>query len=131
LGRFILASFLFVFGTMVEFAVVLVGKQKGDWNHKASKMKEKHPIFRSKHSEKQSQCLTSIGKVEPTEGAKSVSKTTKKQEITNAALAVDRFTFLKEMPRTTKVDFTAFAIFNISYAMFVIIYFLSYSTNLL
>ena len=40
-------------------------------------------------------------------------------------LVVERFSFLKEMPRTTKVDFTAFAIFNISSAIFNIIYFYS------
>ena len=123
MGRYILTSFLFVFGTMVEFAIVLVGKQKGDWDNKALKLKGKNTKVRLTHSGKQCRSLTSIGKVDPVEDENNVSKTTKEEEITNTVLAIERLAFLKEMPRTTKVDFIAFAIFNISYVMFNIIYF--------
>ena len=114
---------------MVEFAIVLIGKQKGEWDNKASKMKDMEPKFRSAHSGKQRRCLTSIGKVETIEDANTVSKTTIEPELRNTPLVVERFAFLKEMPRTTKIDFTAFAIFTISYAIFNFIYFVCYKQN--
>ena len=64
LGHYILVCFLFVFGTMVEFAIVLIGKQKGDWDNKALKMKDMETKFVSTHSEKNCGCLTIIEKVE-------------------------------------------------------------------
>ena len=114
---------------MVEFAIVLIGKQKGDWDNKVSKLKAMAPMFTSAHSEKQSRCLASMGKIATTEDANNVSKTTIEREIPNTPLVVGRFAFLKELPRTTKIDFTAFAIFTISYSLFNIIYFVCSKQN--
>ena len=108
---------------MVEFTIILLGKQKCDWDNKAAKKNEVDRGFRTTNSEKQYRCLTGIEKVEPIEDANNVSKTKEEEERLKTVLVLDRFAFLKEMPFTTKLDFTAFGIFNISYAMFIIIHF--------
>ena len=52
LGIYLLTSLLLVFGTMVEFSVVLLIKQKFDWDEKAMKKDTKQFLSNGKRGEK-------------------------------------------------------------------------------
>ena len=49
-GVYLLASILFVFGTMVEFTIVLIAKQKLDWDVKTSDENNKKLTLKPKEA---------------------------------------------------------------------------------
>ena len=92
---------------MVEFAFVLVDKQQMDWKSIGD-------------SEKKTD--TKVGRIH--------SKDREQQRLYNEKVvsskeAASKPSVFKNVPRSTKLDFIAFVIFNVCYIFFIIIYFLS------
>ena len=110
---------------MIEFALVLVDKQQQEWKSiemQKNKKENKIGIVRFQDIENIQQCT---GTIDTTE--KLGSGGAKEFAISKDFNGTNRFSFFKNMPRSTKLDVIAIIIFNISYFFFVVIYFLSNS----
>ena len=108
---------------MIEFALVLVDKQQQEWKSiemQKNKKENKIGIVRFQDIENIQQCT---GTIDTTE--KLGSGGAKEFAISKDCNGTNRFSFFKNMPRSTKLDVIAIIIFNISYFFFVVIYFLS------
>ena len=108
---------------MVEFALVLVDKQQQEWKSiemQKNKKENKVGIVRFQDIENMQQSTGTIESIEKLDrGGLKEFATSKDRNKTN------RFSFFKNMPRSTKLDVIAIIIFNLSYSFFVITYFLS------
>ena len=102
LGVYILVSLVFVFGTMVEFAAVLVAKQRADWNENAKEKNNK--IFVKKPE---------------THGAGNQNGNLKISHI------FDKCKLTKDMPSYRKMDVLSFVVFSGLYLCFSFVYFVT------
>ena len=108
---------------MVEFALVLVDKQHQEWKSiemQKNKKENKVGIVRFQDIENMQQCTGTIDSTEKHDRGDA-----KESAISKDCKGTNRFSFFKNMPRSSKLDVIAIIIFNISYSFFVIIYFLS------
>ena len=115
LGIYLLASLLFVFGAIVEFAIVLMAKQKDDNTMSMSNVKQ--PGHNSKLRPK-----AKIIKVSEQTGISSDNQW--KNGYITATRIVDQQTFCKNMPAYRKTDIIAFVLFNVVYVCFISVYFI-------
>ena len=119
-----MSSLLFVFGTMVEFALVLIDKQKNDWKQSTKTENiDTETEIELIHSQDKEIIQKCAGKVAPSET--SDFRETGRNEMEKRCNILQRFMCFKEMPRSSKLDGVAFVIFNVCYIFFIIIYFLS------
>ena len=115
LGIYLLASLLFVFGAIVEFAIVLMAKQKVDNTMSMSNIKK--PGHNSKLIPK-----AKIIKVSEQTGISSDNQW--KDGYIRATKIVDQQNFFKNMPAYRKTDIIAFVLFNVAYVCFISVYFI-------
>ena len=106
LGVYILISLTFVFGTMVEFAAVLVAKQRVDWNENAKEKSNR--IFVQKQEK---------------DGAGNQDDNLKNNHI------FDKCKLTKDMPPYRKMDVLSFVVFSDLYICFNFIYFVTCLKN--
>ena len=102
LGVYILVSLVFVFGTMVEFAAVLVAKQRVDWNENA---KEKNNRIFVKKPE--------------THVVENQDNDLKTNNI------FDKCKLTKDIPPYRKMDVFSFVVFSGLYLCFNFVYFVT------
>ena len=124
LGLYLLVSLLFVFGTMVEFAGVLIVMQKLELDTNASKGNENRRRPETSFEEKESVCIHTISKVEPIDDVMQDSETRRGRGTLNRRSRVNHPGYFNALPRTTKIDFVAFFVFIFSYFIFNCIYFI-------
>ena len=108
---------------MFEFALVLVDKQQQEWKSiemERNKKENKVGIVRFQDIENMQQCTGTIDSIEKLDRGGGKEFAASKDHN-----GTSRFSFFKNMPRSTKLDVIAIIIFNVSYSFFVIIYFLS------
>ena len=112
LGRYILVALLFVFGAMVEFAFVLMVKQKMDWYNNCNGLEG--------NQKRIARCERSFQNVwHANQDLNLTQAINEKYESQDSS----KVTFLENIPLTSKIDYTAFIVFIISYLLFNVIYF--------
>ena len=109
LGMYLLMSLLLVFGTMLEFVMVLIIKQKLDQSKKSIEENDK------RFSENEERFGENIKKT-------SVPKMVDQHVTTN--LKTHILTFSKDMPSYRKIDIVAFFLFNGFFLCFNFVYFI-------
>ena len=117
-----MSSLLFVFGTIVEFAFVLVDKQQHEWKAiEFENLRKDSKVGRSNLQERNIMRSYS-GKVSSNDEADCI--VANEFLVSKKRNGVTRFSFFQNIPRSTKLDIIAFIIFNVCYIFFVVIYFL-------
>lgn len=120
LGKYILVALLFVFGAMVEFAFVLIIKQKLDCCNDCNGLEE---------NQKEMQTPT---KSRSARNGKRVRNVWLANCDFNSTQAINekhenqyscKLTFSENIPVTSKIDYAAFICFIVSYLLFNVIYF--------
>ena len=122
LGYYLLVSLLFVFGAMVEFAAALFYKQKLEGHYNSHKGLDSEECCEDKDSKKKIRRPVSAKKVSVTKISDNGPWKSTEERITVIDQRKDTLQMQKIVAVTTKIDVTAFALFNISYAIFNLIY---------
>jgi hypothetical protein len=122
LDCYLLVSLLFIIGTTVEFAFVLVVKEIFE----PFKIKRKAAL-REKTMETNTQqdgngITVGICRVEPIENLEPESKVLRQNELGIIRNETGLLRFLMDMSLTKRIDLTAFFVFNISYFIFNCVY---------
>ena len=115
LGIYLLASLLFVFGAIVEFAIVLMAKQKVDNTMSMTNVKQPGHISKLRPRSKI---------IEVSEQTEISSANQRKDGYITAPQIVDQPNFSKNMPAYRKADIIAFVLFNFVYICFISVYFI-------
>ena len=122
LGYYLLISLLFVFGAMVEFAAVLFYKQKLEGHYNFHKGLDREEYCEGKDSKKKIIRPATARKVDLTKLSDFGPLKFTKEMIAVIDQRKDTLQMQKIVAVTTKIDVTAFALFNISYGIFNLIY---------
>ena len=115
-------SLLFVFGALAEFAFVLTVHQKHEWKKAATNSVGDKVWLHENEPEKTAVCfkptrtITTNEVNKPDLDVRGVGETHQKQ------IGEYKFRTLYGLPLTTKIDISAFFIFNFSYLFFNCIY---------
>ena len=122
LGGYLLVSLFFVFGTMIEFSIVLLAKLKIEWD--ARNVVE--GIFISKETlhTKNRKINNATIEVEPRESASTETKTKHEKNARDATKGL-----FGSLQTTAKVDFIALIMFSLCYFLFNCFYWQHYGTN--
>ena len=115
LGIYLLASLLFVFGAIVEFAIVLMAKQKVDNTMSMTNFKQPGHISKLRPKSKI---------IEVSEQTEISFANQRKDGYITAPQIVDQPNFCKNMPAYRKTDIIAFVLFNVVYVCFISVYFI-------
>ena len=122
LGWYLLISMMFVFAAMVEFAFVLVVKQKREWHS----IGENDAIGGSKLDEilKHRRNEASKALIDADQGERKVVNLdeTNQLETTQSGFWRRKCTLLKQLPLTTKIDLVGIVLFHVSYIIFNVMY---------
>ena len=108
---------------MVEFSVVLLIKQKFDWDENAMKKDTKQFLSNGKRGEKDLRIGSKIQVIEDMEKEDKVDDTEMRGDFVMKNLILDNITILKNMPHYRKIDIMAFILFCGFYTCFNFIYF--------
>ena len=120
LGSYILVTLLFVFGTILEFAFVLIIEQKRIRSMNEKKMNEKENEFESTTEENHVRCRRSTKSIRKVQYHVEFTRETEKRKDNQH---LESNSFYQSMQLTTKIDYAAFIIFVILYITFNVIYF--------
>ena len=118
-----MVSLLLVFGTMVEFSVVLVAKQKYDWDCKAIDSNGKPWTIRVQESYDARKTNSNIETISQIEGKDNMSAIKTNDEHLTPSQILNHLTLSENMPPYRKTDIVAFILFSSFYLCFNIIYF--------
>ena len=119
MGTYILASLLFVFAAMAEFALVIFIKQNSDWrNHDRIGIRLEKEI--------QIQEKSSINVVAPVDGLKSRIKDAQYDVPKAKHSSMTTFELICNLPITSKIDYSAFVVFNFTYLILNCLYWIHY-----
>ena len=121
LGTYILVALLFVFGTMVEFAFVLIIKQKIDRSKDGTETRTNRNLLQNHGEVKSASCGRRAQYISPSKDDVKSKQSTKLNNNNNQGNA--KLIIFKGVPLTAKIDYLAFIIFVILYLIFNIIYF--------
>ena len=113
MGLYILISLVFVFGTMVEFAGVLIVKQRMDWNEKTMEKTIKVLNGKAKKSGNESKLNLKMNSA----GMENKFRFLKPSHF------IDSCKLTKDIPSYRKVDVLSFVLFSGFYICFNFIYF--------
>ena len=122
LGRYLLISMMFVFAAMVEFAFVLVVKQKREWHsirkNDAVGGSKLEKIRKHRHNEASKSLLDVM------QGQTEVGHLDEINELdtTQSSFWRRKCTLLKQLPPTTKIDLMGMVLFHVSYMIFNVVY---------
>ena len=119
MGTYILASLLFVFAAMAEFALVIFIKQNSDW-------KKDGRIGMGLEKEIQIEEKFSINMVAPADGIESRIKDTDYVVPKAKHLSMTTLELIYNLPITSKIDYSAFIVFNFTYLIGNCIYWIHY-----
>ena len=126
LGYYLVISLFFVFGTVVEFALVLIVKQKLEWDGYFSGGANDGWKLERSPQENNFRCPNNVVNIDAIEEVVNDTNTTNEREMQQRRLRVQQLRFSKTLPLTTKIDFLAFLIFNFGYFIFNCIYFIHF-----
>ena len=119
MGTYILASLLFVFAAMAEFALVIFIKQNSDW-------RKDDRIRLGSEKEIQIKEKPSINIVAPVDGLESRMKDTEYEVPKPNHSSMTTFERICNLPITSKIDYSAFVVFNFTYLILNCIYWIHY-----
>ena len=119
MGTYILASLLFVFAAMAEFALVIFIKQNSDWRKDGR-------IGIELEKEIQIQEKPSINVVAPVDGIESRVRDTEYVMPKAKYLSMTTLELIYNLPITSKIDYSAFIVFNFTYLIGNCIYWIHY-----
>ena len=109
LGVYLLVSLLFVFGTMVELAVVLIVEQKLQWDNQYGG---------NINNGQKCKLFNNLQEVVPVKD----SSLERDQEALEESSKTKRSAPFTKIPTTTKMDIVAFLMFTFSYIMYLFIH---------
>ena len=119
MGTYILASLLFVFAAMAEFALVIFIKQNSDWRKDGR-------IGMGLEKEIQIEEKFSINMVAPADGIESRIKDTEYVVPKARHSSMNILELICNLPITSKIDYSAFIVFNFIYLILNCIYWIHY-----
>ena len=119
MGTYILASLLFVFAAMAEFALVIFIKQNSDWSKYGR-------IEMGSEKEIQLKEKSSINVVAPVDGLESRIKDAQYDVPKAKHSSMTTFELICNLPITSKIDYSAFIVFNFIYLIGNCIYWIHY-----
>ena len=108
---------------MVEFSVVLVAKQKHDWDGKTINESNKRFMLRVQEACKDLKVNSSIETISQVKGKDDISDNGMNGDYLTPSQIQNHFTLSKNMPPYRKTDIFAFILFSCFYLCFNIIYF--------
>ena len=117
-------SLLLVFGTMVEFSVVLIVKQKLDWNKTAVDRKEEKIMIRTLKTQENNNSVAKVKKNVDMEEKRSITDIEIIDQYMTSSPILRHLTFSKDMPSYRKIDIISFVLFSCFYFCFNFIYFI-------
>ena len=123
LGIYLLVSLLLVFGTMVEFSMVLVAKQKYDWNSKKINNFEEQSTIKDQKAYNNQEMNSTVKVISQVEEKGHFPDIWMKDEYLNLSHILKYLTLPKSMPPYRKTDIIAFILFSAFYLCFNVIYF--------
>ena len=118
-----------MFGTLIEFAVILVVTQKLEWENRAPKQNQIEKDLKVNLSENADRLKNSIRKVGAVDSKKNAPDKNAEIDMEQRSLNYERKGFFKSLPRPTKIDCIAFFVFNLGYILFNLIYFIHFGQN--
>ena len=119
MGTYILASLLFVFAAMAEFALVIFIKQNSDWRKDGR-------IGMELEKEIEITEKPSINVVAPVDGLGSSMKDTEYVVPKARHSSMTTLELICNLPITSKIDYSAFIVFNFIYLILNCIYWILY-----
>ena len=120
---YLLTSLLLVFGTLVEFSVVLIVKQRLDWNSKSCDANDKNCESKSKLAWKSNEHTTAPDSTRELQKANENSENEMKNNFLELSKVLSHITSSKNIPSYRKVDIVALIGFTGFYLCFNLIYF--------
>ena len=124
LDCYLLISLLFIIGTKVELAFILILKRKFGLSN--IKRKTARETNKTKSQNDQNAYPVDVCRVEPTENLEHESKVFKVKEIVDIQKKNGLLRFLMAMSLTNRIDFVAFFIFTIAYIIFNCVYWIRF-----
>ena len=119
LGTYLLICLVFVFFTIVEFALVLLVHENAMRKAGISKEGSKSEERISKHN---TQVQKNVGKVSPFGAIQLGQKETGGTQRRRIIFLANRATFFEKLPLTRKIDFSAFVMYHFLHLLFNFIY---------
>ena len=113
-------------GTTVEFAFVLVVKEKFEPFNKKRKTALRGKIMDTNSQNDGNGYIVGIGRVEPIENLEEESKVRRPMELGSIRKQTGLLRFLGDMSLTNRIDFAAFFIFTIFYFVFNCVYWVEF-----
>ena len=127
LGWHLIFSLFFVIGTMVEFAVVLIVKQKLEWDKGEAGVRSYGIKFETTSPAEKSRRATNVVKIDIIEGTVHDSEQEEGDgEIENPHSRIKKLGFWKASSVINKIDFFAFFLFIFAYLVFNCAYWFHY-----
>ena len=118
-----MVSILLVFGTMIEFTIVLIAKQKLDWDGKNIKDNDKKSTLKPKEAFPDLKRRSSIKMIDDIRPVDNTTNDGMTEESLAPNQILDYLTSSTNMPSYRKTDIIAFFLFSGFYVLFNIIYF--------
>ena len=123
LGTYLLVSLLLVFGTMVEFSMVLVAKQKYDWNNKTINNLENPSTIKIQKAYNDQETNSTVEVISQIKEKGHFSNIGIKDEYLKLSQILKYLMLPKSIPPYRKTDIIAFILFSAFYLCFNVIYF--------
>ena len=120
---YLLISLLFIIGTTVEFAFVLVVKEKFEPFNIKRKAALREKTMEPKSQQDGNEITVGIWRVEPIENLQPESKALRQKKLGIVPKETGLLRFLMEMSLTNKIDLVAFFVFNNFYFIFICVYY--------
>ena len=127
LSYHLLVSLLFVFGTMIEFAVVLVVKQKLELEKDKSKDRPDGLKFETTAPKNKTRPDINVVKADLIEGMEDDSTNGRDGGRRQGDLKTKKLGLFKASSLTNKIDFAAFVVFIFGYFIFNCFYWVHYN----
>ena len=123
LGVYLLTSLLLVFGTLVEFSVVLIAKQRLDWKKKSSDANDKNYESKLKLAWQSNKHTNVPDCTRELQNANENSENEMKNQFLELSQMLNGIASSENIPSYRKVDIIAFILFTGFYLCFNLIYF--------
>ena len=124
LGAYLLICSIFVFFTMVEFALVLVLKEVEDQIANATSIAKEDSNSGGFISRRMTEVQSTVTKISPIETTNQDLTTVGENVQQRAILRINRPKFFARLTVTRKIDFSTFVLYHLAFLIFNFIYWL-------
>ena len=122
-------SLLFVFATLIEFIMVLIAKQKFDWDEQVSKKDGADLRFDFSTHGDYIGCKKNLGKLDRVAEKTNGIRLLHEVETLQTGSGIKEIRCIDNLPRASKIDFSALVMFSGCYVIFNCIYFIYFTQS--